>query len=68
MKYGKTGAFGELLGLLFGRRSLPSGIGPVLVAGPVVAWIVGALEGAALVEVERHRCGLMAWAFEGQCH
>jgi hypothetical protein len=36
--------------LLFGSAffAIP-GIGPVLVAGPVVAWIVGALEGAALV-------------------
>jgi hypothetical protein len=25
------------------------GLGPVLVAGPLVAWIVGALEGAAVV-------------------
>lgn len=25
------------------------GIGPVLMAGPIVAWIVGALEGAAVV-------------------
>src|SRR5208282_1248868 len=25
------------------------GLGPVLVAGPVIAWIVGALEGAAVV-------------------
>jgi uncharacterized membrane protein len=52
MKYwGKTGAFwGGFWGLLFGSAffAIP-GIGPVLVAGPVVAWIVGALEGAALV-------------------
>jgi uncharacterized membrane protein len=52
MKYwGKTGAFwGGLWGLLFGSAffAIP-GIGPVLVAGPVVAWIVGALEGAAVV-------------------
>jgi hypothetical protein len=36
--------------LLFGSAffAIP-GIGPVLVAGPVVAWIVGALEGAAVV-------------------
>ena len=25
------------------------GIGPVLVAGPLVAWIIGALEGAVVV-------------------
>ena len=51
MKYwGKTGAFwGGFWGLLFGSAffAIP-GIGPVLVAGPLVAWIVGALEGAAV--------------------
>jgi uncharacterized membrane protein len=51
MKYwGKTGAFwGGFWGLLFGSAffAIP-GIGPVLVAGPMVAWIVGALEGAAV--------------------
>ena len=36
--------------MLFGSAffAIP-GIGPVLVAGPVVAWIVGALEGAVVV-------------------
>ena len=36
--------------MLFGSAffAIP-GIGPVLVAGPVVAWIVGALEGAVAV-------------------
>jgi uncharacterized membrane protein len=52
MKYwGKAGAFwGGFWGLLFGSAffAIP-GIGPILVAGPVVAWIVGALEGAAVV-------------------
>src|ERR1035441_4301153 len=52
MKYwGKTGAFwGGFWGLMFGSAffAIP-GIGPVLVAGPVIAWIVGALEGAAVV-------------------
>jgi uncharacterized membrane protein len=52
MKYwGKTGAFwGGFWGLLFGSAffAVP-GIGPVLAAGPVVAWIVGAVEGAAIV-------------------
>jgi hypothetical protein len=52
MKYwGKTGAFwGGFWGLLFGAAffAIP-GIGPVLVAGPLVSWIVGGLEGAALV-------------------
>jgi len=52
MKYwGKMGAFsGGFWGLLFGSAffAIP-GLGPILVAGPLVAWIVGALEGAALV-------------------
>jgi uncharacterized membrane protein len=52
MKYwGKTGAFwGGLWGMLFGAAffAIP-GLGPILVAGPLVAWIVGALEGAVLV-------------------
>lgn len=51
MYWGKTGAFwGGFWGLLFGSAffAIP-GIGPVLVAGPLVAWIVGALEGAAVV-------------------
>jgi uncharacterized membrane protein len=52
MKYwGKAGAFwGGFWGLLFGSAffAVP-GIGPVLVAGPLVAWIVGALEGAVAV-------------------
>jgi uncharacterized membrane protein len=52
MKYwGKAGAFwGGFWGLLFGSAffAIP-GIGPVLAAGPVVAWIVAALEGAVAV-------------------
>jgi len=52
MKYwGKTGAFwGGLWGMLFGSAVffIP-GIGPLLVAGPLVAWIVGGIEGAAVV-------------------
>ena len=52
MKYwGKIGAFrGGFRGLLFGSAffAIP-GIGPVLAAGPVVAWIVGTLESAAVV-------------------
>jgi uncharacterized membrane protein len=50
-RWGKVGAFwGGFWGLLFGSAffAIP-GIGPVLVAGPVVAWIVGAPEGAAVV-------------------
>ena len=52
MKYwGKLGAFwGGIWGLLFGSAFffIP-GIGPLVVAGPLVAWIVGALEGAVVV-------------------
>jgi Heat induced stress protein YflT domain len=51
MKYwGKLGAFwGGLWGFLIGAAFfwIP-GIGPVLVAGPLVAWLVAALEGAVL--------------------
>jgi uncharacterized membrane protein len=51
MKYwGKTGAFwGGFWGMLFGSAffAIP-GLGAVLVAGPLVAWIVGALEGAVV--------------------
>lgn len=49
--WGKLGAFwGGFWGLLFGSALfvLP-GFGPVMVFGPMVAWIVGALEGAAVV-------------------
>ena len=49
MKYwGKMGAFwGGLWGLLVGAAFfMIPGIGPVLIAGPLVAWVVGALEGA----------------------
>ena len=49
--WGKVGAFwGGFWGLLFGSAlfAIP-GIGPILVAGPLVAWIVAGLEGAAVV-------------------
>jgi len=49
--WGKFGAFwGGLWGLLLGAAVffIP-GMGPVVVAGPLVAWIVGALEGAVVV-------------------
>jgi hypothetical protein len=52
MKYwGKLGAFwGGLWGMLFGAAAFAiPGVGPILVAGPLVAWIVGALEGAVVV-------------------
>ena len=52
MKYwGKMGAFwGGIWGWLMGAAffAVP-GIGPVLVAGPLIMWIVGALEGAAVM-------------------
>ena len=52
MKYwGTAGAFwGGFWGLLFGSAffAIP-GIGPVLVAGTLVGWIVGAVEGAVVV-------------------
>jgi uncharacterized membrane protein len=46
--WGKLGAFwGGLFGLLFGSAFLViPGIGQVLVFGPLVSWIIGALEGA----------------------
>jgi hypothetical protein len=49
--WGKLGAFwGGLWGLLFGAAFFwVPGIGPVLVGGPLVAWIIAALEGAAVV-------------------
>ncbi len=49
--WGKLGAFwGGLWGILFGSAFffIP-GIGPLVVAGPLVASIVGGLEGAAMV-------------------
>jgi len=56
MKYWGTmgaglGAFcGGLWGLLFGAAFFwVPGLGPTLVAGPLVSWIIGALEGGILV-------------------
>jgi len=52
MKYwGKAGAFwGGIWGLLFGSAFFwVPGLGPLLVAGPLVGWIIGALEGAVVV-------------------
>jgi hypothetical protein len=48
--WGKTGAFwGGLCGFLFGSAFfwIP-GLGPLLVAGPLVSWIVAALESAVV--------------------
>lgn len=50
-RWGETGAFwGGFWGLLFGAGlfAIP-GLGPILVAGPLVGWIVGGLEGAVVV-------------------
>jgi uncharacterized membrane protein len=52
MKYwGKVGAFwGGFWGLLFGSALfIIPGLGPILAAGPIVAWIVAGLEGAVEV-------------------
>jgi len=52
MKYwGKLGAFwGGFWGLLFGSAFffIP-GVGPLLFAGPIVSYIIGALEGGVVV-------------------
>ena len=53
--WGKQGAFwggfwGGMWAILFGSAFFwVPGIGPLLVAGPLVMWIVGVLEGAAVV-------------------
>jgi len=49
--WGKLGAFwGGVWSLLFGSAFfMIPGFGPILVAGPLVAWLVGALEGAVVV-------------------
>lgn len=49
--WGKYGAFwGGIWGLLFGGAFfLIPGVGPILMAGPIVAAIVGCLEGAVVV-------------------
>jgi uncharacterized membrane protein len=49
--WGKRGAFwGGLWGLLVGAAFfVVPGVGPVLIAGPVAAWVAGALEGAVVV-------------------
>jgi uncharacterized membrane protein len=49
--WGARGAFwGGLWGFLVGAALFViPGVGPVLIAGPVAAWVVGALEGAVVV-------------------
>lgn len=49
--WGKAGAFwGGIWGWLFGSAFffIP-GIGPMAIAGPLVSWLIGALEGAVVV-------------------
>src|ERR1700733_11398871 len=49
--WGRTGAFwGGVWGVLFGSAFffIP-GVGPLIMAGPLVGWLVGALEGAVVV-------------------
>ena len=49
--WGKLGAFwGGIWGFLFGSALffIP-GLGPIVVGGPLVAWIIGALEGAVII-------------------
>jgi hypothetical protein len=49
--WGKIGAFwGWIWGCLFGSAFFViPGIGPLIVAGPLVVWIIGALESAVVV-------------------
>jgi hypothetical protein len=49
--WGKNGAFwGGIWGLLFGSAFfMIPGIGPIVAAGPIIGWIVAALEGAVVV-------------------
>jgi hypothetical protein len=49
--WGRSGAFwGGIWGMLFGSAFFfVPGIGPLVVAGPLVSWIVGGLEGAVIV-------------------
>ena len=49
--WGSTGAFwGGIWGLLFGSAFfMIPGVGPLFVAGPLVSWIVGVLEGAVVL-------------------
>jgi uncharacterized membrane protein len=51
MKWGGIGAFwGGLWSMLFGSALfLIPGVGPILIGGPLVAWIVAVLEGAVVV-------------------
>ena len=72
MKYwGKWGAFwGGFWGLLFGAAFfwVPA-IGPVLVGGPLAAWIVAGLEDAVVVggAVVAHRRMPLSLSFDHRC-
>ena len=63
MYWGEVGAFwGGFWGLLFGSGLffIP-GLGPILAAGPIVAWIVAGLEGAVVLG------GVSAMCLFGKC-
>lgn len=49
--WGKVGAFGvdSEVAVRVGMFLIP-GLGPILVAGPLVAWVIAGLEGAPVVE------------------
>jgi hypothetical protein len=49
--WGKRGAFwGGFWGLLFGSALFViPGVGPIVIFGPLVSWIVGAMEGAVVI-------------------
>jgi hypothetical protein len=48
--WGTEGAFwGGLWGFLAAAMFVVPGVGPVLIAGPVAAWVVGTLKGAVVV-------------------
>lgn len=68
---GKRGAFwGGLWGMLVGSAFfLIPGVGPVILAGSTVAWIVGALEGAVVIGgLSATWCGtLQYWNPQRQC-
>jgi uncharacterized membrane protein len=51
MHWGEVGAFwGGFWGLLFGSGLFfVPGLGPILAAGPIVGWIIAALEGAVVL-------------------
>ena len=51
VSWGKTGAFwGWIWGCLFGSAFfMIPGIGPLIIAGPIVGWLVAALESAVVV-------------------